>query len=146
MLREAAAQLTPASELLDILGWDEAMLTRVCKKHQIDLPTYAAQGATARAPQPDEPESFAGLSLEQIIAVLPQRQSEVLALWARQPRDVFLTSTEAAEILVREPDKIAISLRAVDRKLQKRRASFRLEVRRGRTGGYRLRDVRENAL
>lgn len=149
-IRFQAANLTPASAIQQILGWDASMLERVCRKHGIGLVVPAAPAASVApprepSPHPGQPIAPYPPNVARIIITLSARQAEIFRIlrmrakegggWVRS-LDIAQTINGASTASTRR--SIGMSTVALGRNLERMDVGYRIEKKIGQGGGYRL--------
>lgn len=141
-LRHAEATNVPVAEILELFGWDAATLTRVCRRHEIDLvdargsaAAAASQGATPAAPRrPVSPHDY-------ILSRLTERQAQIFrALQPHADGRWFTAAVIGQRIGVKTARAYGIrdSVKGLGRRLERMEAEYQIEDRKGPHGGFRL--------
>ncbi len=141
-LRHAAATQTSAAEIQQLLGWDNSMLVRVCRKHGIDMVVPAVPTSPGELPNtaPCLPH------LARIISKLTERQTQIFRVLQPHARgEQWFNSAHIRERVIARGGNPKTSLRAIGRSvgslgrsLEHARAEYRVEIQLGPGGGYRL--------
>lgn len=149
-IRHAAAARTPISELQQHLGWDNAMLTRVCAKHGIELVTYSVLPASVLPSQEPIRESLPPIApyppwVARILGELTPLQARIFHILRRRGSDgtQWVKGADIADALGRATDQAGVrsvsqAMGRIARRIDLMRAGYRIEAQTGPDGGYRL--------
>ncbi len=142
-LRHAAATHTPSSEIQRHLGWDNSMLTRVCRKHGIDLVVATAEVAEALPPQLAPIAPYPPM-VARILAKLTPLQTQIFHILRRRANDgTWIKGADIAGALGRATDpggvrSVAQIVARIARRMERMRTGYLIETQTGPDGGYRL--------
>ncbi len=141
-LRHAAATQTSAAEILVHLGWDAAMLSRICRRHGIDL--LISNVPTSPGELPNSAPCLPHLA--RILSKLTERQAQIFRVLQPHARGEqwFKAAFIRERVIARGGNpktgarSIGKSTHGLGLQLERIGAEYRIETQMGPGGGFRL--------